>query len=370
MDGIDAALVRIDPTQPHALPTMGAAKTFPFTAELTDALISAKRAVEDNPSQWIGTASCQALDQALANAFAEAVAALLAHAQMTPDQITAIGSHGQTLSHRPDDDPPISLQLGDPRLIAERTGLTVVGRFRQADLDAGGQGAPLAPLLHQHLFFSDQASCAVLNLGGIANLTWLKAKDPLLGFDTGPANALMDAWYQRHHTTPKAPRFDRDGQWAASGTVNGSLLTAWLADPFFQRPPPKSTSIEVFGEAFLDQHATAMAQCRPQDVQATLVQLTAITITQAIQRLGGVERVIVCGGGAHNQTLMHCLEKALPQTRWVTAHTMGHSTDHLEAMLFAWLAQQRLAEVAQPTPSITGARHAVLLGDVFTPSQG
>lgn len=364
MDGIDAALIELDTQNPTLPIQLVAGQTYAFDQSLWLQLNEAKASAEADHLAWIHSEDCRRLDQSLAHAFAEASLRLMDEANLKPHHIKALGSHGQTLCHRPDDTPPISLQLGDPNTIAQLTGITTVGRFRQADLDAGGQGAPLAPLIHQHLFHHPTMARAVLNLGGIANITLLKPGQHVMGFDTGPANALLDLWYQRHQTGP----FDVEGAWARQGTFSQALLARALADPYFHKAPPKSTSIEYFGPQWLEQQLMAWPDLSPCDIQATLSELTAQSIAEALASMGGVDQLIICGGGAKNKDLLFRLGQALPNTDLLISDVLGVSADHLEAMLFAWLAHQRLMYRTLDTRHITGAEQPILLGEVFLPS--
>jgi anhydro-N-acetylmuramic acid kinase len=372
MDGVDVAVVSINAQDPSAPPQIEAAHTASFSDRLVDGLDQAKRWVESDHRGFMQNPLCAELDELLAHAFAEAAIALVSESGLAMSAITAIGSHGQTLCHRPHNDPPISLQLANPQSIADLTLCPTIGRFRQADLDAGGQGAPLAPLLHRHLFAHQQETRAVLNLGGIGNLTLLMPDKPTIGFDTGPANALLDYWYQQHHDTDPSSRFDAGGHWASQGTSHHDLVSKLLDDPFFKTPPPKSTSIEYFGEQWLSNHLSGFACLAPEDVQASLTQLTVEGVVRALQQTcptdKPLDRLIVCGGGAHNQTVMAKLQQALPKTQVSASDDLNVSGDHLEALLFAWLAHQRWHDRPQDTTHITGARCAVLLGEIHHPS--
>lgn len=371
MDGVDAALVCIDPHDPSAPPRIEQAQTMPFPNALIDALEEAKQWVESDHHDFMRQPACALLDQSLAATFAEAALGVVEAAKLSMSDVTAIGSHGQTLSHRPQDVPPLTLQLGNPQTIANLSGCPTVGRFRQADLDAGGQGAPLAPLLHQQLLAHPTETRAVLNLGGIANVTLLVPDQPIMGFDTGPANGLLDRWYQRHHQKAGSARFDVSGAWARQGQACASLLGRLMDDPFFEAPPPKSTSIEYFGEQWLDQRLRGFESLAPVDVQACLIELTTQTVVQALRQASvgahPMDRLIVCGGGVHNQTLMTSLKEAVPETAVTQSDDLGVSSDHLEAMLFAWLAHQRLNEVYLDTTTITGSSQPVRLGDIYHP---
>lgn len=366
MDGIDAVVLSIDPSDARGSESsidLLAGHTFEFEPTLSEALSQARRQAETDPDAFVGSELAQGLDHTLAQAFANAALMIIDQAQLKPSEITAIGAHGQTVIHQPDARPPMSLQLGDCSEIARLTGILTIGQFRQADLEAGGQGAPLAPLLHQGLFADPTQTRGILNLGGIANLTLLRPNQPVVGFDTGPANVFLDRWCAQH--TQHA--FDANGDWARSGQVHPPLLERFLQEPYFQRPPPKSTGIEYFGQSWLDQKLIGFEGLEPVDVQATLSALTAQSVAQAIERLGGVDQLIVCGGGAHNTNLLARLQQALPSARVSTTDPWGVSGDHLEAMLFAWLAHERLAKRLMDTRSITGAQEAVLLGTPYPP---
>jgi len=361
MDGIDVALVEIPKDQPNNRLDLVDAHTYPYPQKLVEKLHQAKALAETNPEALINSEIHRSLDKDLGIAFADAAKALIAQAKRTAQEITAIGSHGQTLCHLPEHTPPISLQLADPNTIARRTGITTVGRFRQADLDAGGQGAPLAPLLHQRLFLDATKKRCILNLGGIANVTLLLPGKELVGFDTGPANVLLDLWYQRHHQGP----YDADGAWAKMGVVCDALVAQALLDPYFSKPHPKSTGIEYFGAQWLDRVLQNHRSLPAKDIQASLSEITAIGIKDALAGFDGVDELFVCGGGARNLDLLDRLAKHMPDTKLSTTDGLGTSADHLEAMLFAWLAHERLAGRTLDTRSITGARHRVLLGEIY-----
>jgi anhydro-N-acetylmuramic acid kinase len=304
----------------------------------------------------------RAVDGVIARHFADSALRLLAAAGCEARSVCAIGSHGQTVWHAPDAARPESIQLGSPAAIAERTRIPTVGDFRRADIEAGGQGAPLAPLLHRALFRPERGRRVVLNLGGIANISVLDAVGAVSGFDTGPANCLLDAWIQAH----RGLAFDRDGAWAAGGRVDQALLRELLQDPFFYRRPPKSTGIEHFNRAWLDRRL-AGRPIDPRDVQATLLELTAVTIADAVRPVGAAD-LLLCGGGCHNARLRDRLGALLPSMRLRSTADFGVGPDWLEAVLFAWLARERLAGRPQDTRAITGARQPVLLGTVARPA--
>ena len=351
-DGVDAALVSFANDNPTVL----AARCDPYAPELRRRL----DALLDPPRRPAPRAAFE-LDAPLADHFAATAQRLLADAGVAPTAVTAIGSHGQTVWHDPDRNPPETLQLGDPQRIANGTGITTVGDFRRADVEAGGQGAPLAPLLHRVLFARPAARRVVLNLGGIANVSILDGAERVTGFDTGPANCLMDAWIRRHRAAP----YDRDGAWAASAQPDPGLLERLLADPWFSRPPPKSTGIEYFNLDWLER-ALGAPESDAARVQATLCELTAASVATAIAA-SGADDVLVCGGGAHNRHLLGRLRAHLPGVPVRSTDTEGLDPDWIEAILFAWLARERLAERPTDTRAVTGAERPVLLGRIAQP---
>lgn len=353
-DGIDAALVRID-DQGRCRFVHGI--TAAWQDDLRAQLIALGQGQEPAGLDALGE-----LDARIGLAFADATNSLLQQAGVGPDQVSAIGSHGQTVRHRPSAAIPFTLQLGDANRIAEITGITTVADFRRRDVAAGGQGAPLMPAFHLAMLGSARHDRAVLNLGGIANLTLLGATGHTGGFDTGPANALSDAWCQRH--TGQA--YDRNGALAASGRVCEPLLQALRADPWFDAPAPKSTGREKFHLGWVD---AALERLQPvpsvADVQASLVELTALTVADALRAsLPGCRQLLVCGGGAHNPVLMQRLTAQLPQLQVASIATAGMDPDYVEAMGFAWLARQLLCGLAGNLPMVTGAAGPRLLGAI------
>lgn len=303
------------------------------------------------------------LDAELGELFAAAAQTVLKLQSLKPEQIKAIGSHGQTLWHHPHGDFPFSLQLGDPARIAERTGITTVANFRQRDIAAGGQGAPLVPAFHAALFQVEHENRAILNIGGMANLTLLPAGrslDEVSGFDTGPGNALLDIQSQRYLGTS----CDMNGALAAAGHCNDALLEKLMSDQYFMLAPPKSTGREYFNAAWLEHHLRG-AIYSPADIQATLVELTVRSAAQAIlDNLPGCHRVLVCGGGAYNPQLMKRLAACLPEMIIESTATYGIDPDWIEAMAFAWLAHQTLEFCPGNLPRVTGARRQVILGAI------
>jgi anhydro-N-acetylmuramic acid kinase len=355
-DGVDACLASFPASGPVEL----AHVQQPFADELRERILAACRADAT-------LADAATLDVELADASAGAVTELLARASVAASDVRAIGSHGQTVLHRPQGPARTSIQLGDPHRIAVLTGIDTCADFRRADLAAGGQGAPLAPAFHARVFASADERRAVLNLGGIANVTLLRPGAPVLGFDTGPANVLLDAWIGRQ----RGERFDADGQWAASGRVNTELLERMCAEPWFQRAPPKSTGRELFRSGWLDRHLAAMSTGpAPEDVQATLAELTARTVAEGIRYGGAIDRVLVCGGGAHNTDLLARLERHLDGPTVQTTAVYGIEPGHVEPMAFAWLAHQRIEDQPGNCPSVTGADRELVLGSLIRAPRG
>jgi len=351
MDGIDAALVSFD----NVGVVIQATHSQPYTEELKDELLTAIRAPLDVPLDPSGE-----LDRRVGESFRDAALALISKSDVTLKDIVAIGSHGQTLRHQPDADPPFSLQIGNADIIAAGVGITTVANFRQADILAGGQGAPLVPPFHKWLFGSSDVNRVVANIGGIANITILRADgSDVLGFDTGPGNGLMDAWVRRQRALP----FDDLGQWAASGKIIDSLLEDFLDDPYFKLAPPKSTGFEYFNLEWIQRFDTDRFAAA--DVQATLCALTAATIFNAIQQHAPDSReIFVCGGGARNAELMRRLDRAEVSMSVSTTLAVGLDPDWVEAVAFAWLARQTMNGQSGNLPSVTGASHEVVLGDV------
>jgi len=294
------------------------------------------------------------------NLAAQGVHALLNNQDLKPEAIRAIGSHGQTIRHEPARG--FTVQIGNPALLTELTGITVVSDFRSRDVAAGGQGAPLVPAFHEALFEERTGNQAVLNVGGFSNLSLIEPTKPVAGFDCGPGNVLMDAWIQQQ----RGENYDRNGDWAKTGTVEPELLEALLSDPFFITQGPKSTGREVFNLPWLEQHLSRLPPLAAENVQATLLELTALTIVTALQSAQTDTReLLVCGGGAHNSALMTRLAALLPGTTVASTATHGVDPDWVEAMAFAWLAHCCLEGIAANRPSVTGARGLRVLGAIY-----
>ncbi len=324
--------------------------TVPLPGELRNELICLAQGVDDNLDR-LGHA-----DTELGRHIGQSINNFLADLEQPKRALRAIGSHGQTVRHRPRGPSPFTMQIGDPSLIAETTGITTVADFRRRDLAAGGEAAPLVPPFHARLFSSRDERRAVVNIGGIGNVSTL---DPLGGFDTGPGNALLDAWCESHRGTP----YDSEGRWASGGKIIDDLLTALLADPYLHGTPPKSTGKEHYNLAWLN--GLLSPGLHPQDIQRTLLEFTARSITDALRRWApGTERLLVCGGGRLNRLLLRRL-RALADADVETTDAHGWNGDAIEAAAFAWLAYRRLVEQPGNVPEVTGARGPRLLGAVY-----
>jgi anhydro-N-acetylmuramic acid kinase len=353
MDGIDAALVCLDDRRCDTIATT----SYAYPQDLRQALIAASRKPDETTVDVIGE-----LDHWVGTCFSDATKALLDSAATEPSSVRAIGSHGQTLRHRPHAERPFTLQIGDPNIIANSTGITTVADFRRRDLAAGGEGAPLTPAFHQWLFTDQNTDRVVLNIGGIANITILPAdKSDVIGFDTGPGNGLMDAWTQQEQNRP----FDDGGAWARSGEIQPELLAHMLTDPYFSLQPPKSTGFEYFNSDWLGTYASGN-QYSAADIQATLLAVTAQSITAAIEcyapRSG---EILVCGGGIHNISLMDSLQQLLASKKWSSTLDYGLDPDWVEAAAFAWLAKQTLSQQPGNLPTVTGATEPQVLGGIY-----
>jgi anhydro-N-acetylmuramic acid kinase len=351
MDGIDAALVSFDQSGVNIAATLET--KYPDT--LRRALLNAVATPVDQPIENLGS-----IDRQVGECFRDATLALLNSSGIAASDIRAIGSHGQTLRHQPGAITPYSLQIGNPATIASDTGITTVADFRSADIAVGGQGAPLVPPFHQWLFGDTNRDRAIVNIGGIANVTVLrKDRSPVIGFDTGPGNTLLDRWIQKHKKTP----FDRNGDWAASGDCVDELLERLLSFAYFDLPPPKSTGLEDFNLEWLSEYG--VQSHNPVDVQATLAELTARSIADSLQTYAADTReLFVCGGGAHNGELLRRLADRLPDTRVDTTAAAGLDPDWVEAVAFAWLAKRTLNNETGNLPSVTGASRKVILGEI------
>jgi len=294
---------------------------------------------------------------------ATAVNNLINSSQLDRLQVCAIGSHGQTIRHRPESG--FTLQIGDPNVIAEHTNITTIADFRRRDMAAGGQGAPLVPAFHEAMFRDPRADRILLNIGGMANITFLP-KDtnmPVYGFDTGPGNILLNAWIEKH----TGASFDNNGKWAAKGRVNQKLLGALLKHEFFQTAPPKSTGREQFNMEWLEAVLAEFPDITDTDVQATLTELTAISIKESIEQFIPSDNyeLYVCGGGSHNGHLLQRLDKSLPEIAVTSSNNAGIDADWMEACAFAWLAKQCLEDKNGNISNVTGATNGRVLGAIY-----
>ena len=354
-DGIDAALVRFADDSAHAPPQLVFGQTYPWEPTLRARLVELGQHAATLTLDEVGE-----LDVRVGRAFAQASRAAMEAAGVDADALEAIGSHGQTLRHRPHGEVPFTLQLGDPATIAERCGVRVVAEFRRRDVAAGGHGAPLVPAFHAATLHSPAEDRAVLNLGGIANVTLLPRQGDVRGFDTGPANGLMDAWCLRHTGQP----FDDGGAFARQGRIDQALLARLLEEPWFTRSPPKSTGRDQFHLAWVE--SKLGGDETPANVQATLLALSVSTIVDALHAAQPrTQRVIACGGGVHNAVLMQALAQALPGVIVETSKPHGLDPDFVEAMAFAWLARETLAGRPGNLPAVTGAAGLRVLGAIY-----
>jgi anhydro-N-acetylmuramic acid kinase len=357
VDAIDAALIKclddkveLLATHQHAIPT-----------EIRNRIAAISHTGSDEIERM------GVLDRELGLLFANATIELLASAKTNPEQIRAIGSHGQTIRHRPPSAgvggvDSFTLQIGDPNTIAEHTGITTVADFRRRDIAAGGEGAPLAPAFHAAVLAKPGVNRAIVNIGGIANITVLQGLNLIAGFDTGPGNTLLDHWTMRH----RSELFDRDGQWAASGQNVDAFLAKLLLHPYFKKSGPRSTGKEIFNLDWLDSQLTQQSGISAVDVQATLTELTAVSIVQAVENCPvDITEVYVCGGGAHNSYLMNRMHERLKPRVLDSTGIIGMDPDWVEAATFAWLANQSLNGLTGNAPAVTGAAGPRVLGGIY-----
>ena len=348
LDGIDAVLVEFRGDASRLIQTAYQ----PYSPQLREQLLELHQPTHNE----LERAAC--MSNTLAIAYADTVNTLLRATEILPSQVTAIGCHGQTVRHRPD--LGFTLQLGNPALLAELTGIATVADFRNRDIAAGGQGAPLVPAFHKAMFQHANLHRVIVNIGGIANLTNLPITEEIAGFDSGPGNMLMDAWSMQHLGQPYA----KDGAWASSGNIIGALLDKLQTHSFFKAPPPKSTGREAFNLDWLNLFLSG--QETPADVQATLMALTVSGIRSAIAEYCiGVQEIYLCGGGARNRVLVEQLQLALADKNVALTDAVGVDADWLEAFAFAWLARQTWEMKPGNLPQVTGARHPCILGAIY-----
>lgn len=348
LDGVDAALVDFSASPFRTR----LAQSTPFPVDIRNQALALQAAGENELHRGA------ILANQLAACYANAVKNLLAEAKVPAAQIAAVGCHGQTVRHQPASG--YSIQLNNPALLAEMSGIPVVADFRSRDIAAGGQGAPLVPAYHSAVFGDSSEHRVVVNIGGIANLTDLRPGAAVRGFDSGPGNMLLDAWIERHH----GKTYDADGRWAASGKPLPELLDDLLDAAFFAAQPPKSCGRDEFNLAWLERHLHDGQA--PEDVQATLLELTAISIANAVTSwCGKPQRLLVCGGGGRNIALMERLRRLVQPAVLELTDSLGQPADSVEAVAFAWLAWQTLQGNTGSLPEVTGAKHASVLGAIY-----
>jgi anhydro-N-acetylmuramic acid kinase len=352
LDGVDASLMTFSADGGRMLNSV----SLPFEQDLQSRL----RALANDSRLSLDVLADS--ERSLTDFYAKTVGGLLENSPVSRQQITAIGCHGQTIRHLPAQG--FSWQIGNPALLAATTGLPVVADFRSGDLARGGQGAPLAPAFHQAFFADPQERRLVVNIGGIANVSCLTPGEAVRGWDTGPGNTLLDAWYRRHH---KKGQWDEGGQWAASGMICDDLLSRLLDDPYFRAAGPKSTGPEHFNLDWLEAQAGQLLdQQASADIQATLLELTVRPIAAAAAGMEA-DQVLISGGGAFNRQLLNRLAELLGGIRLVTSDAFGITTDQVESAGFAWLARERWHERTVPLRAVTGARSDGLAGAVWLP---
>ncbi|MBU1619557.1 MAG: anhydro-N-acetylmuramic acid kinase [Gammaproteobacteria bacterium] len=355
LDGIDLVLVRFNQSiQEKLQPELLDSLLCPFPEQLRLQLSQLAQSGPDE-LELMGL-----VEQQLALAYADAVKQLLSKAKVAPEQISAIGCHGQTIRHRPYAAFPFTYQIGDMFRLAAETQIRVIADFRRKDMAYGGQGAPLVPAFHKAIFAKPNSYRAILNIGGIANVTLLQPNQPVRGFDTGPGNGLMDNWFQQQNLG----LYDEDGRYAASGVLEQDLLKELLSDPYFQLQGPKSTGREYFNDVWLEQKLQN-GHYAPADVQRTLTRFTAQSIKIALAH-EAMDELFVCGGGAYNQVLMSDLQQLFPAVQLQQTSNLGVKADDVEAMAFAWLAYAYDQKIPGNIPEVTGARKAVVLGAEFS----
>ncbi|MCE0723928.1 MULTISPECIES: anhydro-N-acetylmuramic acid kinase [Legionella] len=348
MDGIDAALVDVSTNT----------LLYGITKKYSNEVVMRMEKLLSGSD--LSVASICQLNTLIGREFAYAVNELLQKAKLSASDICSIGSHGQTVCHNTQCTIPYTLQLGCAHTIAALTGITVVADFRTRDLVLGGQGAPFAPLYHYKLFGNENNHVAVVNIGGIANITLINANEPIKGWDVGPGNCLMDAWIMKH----QGKSYDANGVWARQGKVIEPLLEMLMSDSFVNSPSPKSIGKEYFSLLWLEGHLKE--QYQPADVQKTLLAFTAKTIADTVlNEQNHAETMYLCGGGTHNSALLHMLIELLPQTKVKSIAEIGLSPDYLEAMMFAWLAEQTINQIPVDLCTITGARQPAILGAIY-----
>lgn len=345
LDGIDAALVNFSSDQPTDIQTL----FLPYPPTLKKSLLALHKPIDNELEHAQLTANT------VTKLYADAVNQLIIQSNTPKNLVAAIGAHGQTIRHRPE--LGFSLQLINSALLAELTQITVTSDFRSRDIAAGGQGAPLVPAFHQAIFANQEANRAIVNIGGIANVTYLPINGTTSGFDTGPGNLLLDHWTQLKLEKP----YDKNGDWAKSGKIIEPILSDMLADPYFTVSPPKSTGRDLFNANWLKRHIL-YPHCKSEDIARTLVEFSAVTIVEQCRRFcDTIDETFVCGGGAHNTFLLDRID-ALSNSKLETTTAIGISPDWVEAIAFAWLAKQCINQTPSNLPGVTGAAGPRILG--------
>ena len=366
LDGIDVALIDIQSlhsTNDNKI-SLVASHSSPLPESIKSQLIHLSFEQNINISV-LGETGIQ-----LAHLFASAINTLLQSHNIDNKEVVAIGSHGITIRHQPVSSLPFSMQITDSNLLAQLTGIDVISDFRNMDIAVGGQGAPLVPAFHQALFSEIKDGCIILNLGGIANITVLNPEQDVLGYDTGPANTLLDTWCQKH----TGYAYDKNGHWASLGNVIPDLLDIMLTDPYFSLHFPKSTGKELFNLDWLNKQLALYVnkvgikptELAPEDIQATLLQLTVVTVVNQIKKFPHSQTLFICGGGLNNLCLIGQLKQQLPQHKIESTATFGINSDALEAMAFGWLAYCRVNLISANSPSVTGAQSQIIMGSWYS----
>ncbi|QLB12185.1 anhydro-N-acetylmuramic acid kinase [Bisgaardia hudsonensis] len=353
LDGVDLTLMDFKGNNPKIIATDFVPMPLNLHKKLTALLHSGQTSLQN-----LGE-----IDHQLGNLYAESINQFLRKHSLTSTDIQATGCHGQTIWHAPQGDYPFTMQIGDMNIIAAKTQITTIADFRRKDMAYGGQGAPLVPAFHQELFSNPNRITVVLNIGGISNISCLIPNQQTIGYDTGPGNTLLDSWINKHLGQP----YDKNAQWAKTGKINNNLLQVLLDEPYFSIPAPKSTGRELFNLAWLEKKLKNFTALLPEDVQATLVELTVQCTAQQLQHIQSELPclLLVCGGGAKNPLIIEGLQESLPQWQVATTTDYGIDIDYVEAAAFAWLAYKRINNQSSNLPMVTGAKNAVSLGVIY-----
>lgn len=354
LDGIDAALVYFENNKPFVVETICLALPTNLKDDIKSLITPSNNEIN----------RLMALDVQLGQVFSDAVKKLLNKSKVKKENIIAIGSHGQTIRHLPTAKYPSTLQIADANIIAEKTGITTIADFRRRDMAAGGQGAPLVPAFHEQVFRDNKKDRVILNLGGIANITILPSDKniPVTGFDTGPANTLINHWIQQQQNK----NYDESGKWASSGQADEDFIKELLDDDYFKLNPPKSTGTEYFNSEWLSKKLKQFPFLSAEDVQASLTTFTAVTISNDIKKYSeNTDELIICGGGVHNEFLLSQIEQNSTNIEINSSEKYGLDPDYIEATAFAWLAKQTIEHKSGNLPDVTGATNKTILGGIY-----